>query len=188
MHVNEAEIKIPQGNGARDCRDRTPDWSAAQVTIPPRRLAERGDGQPAAERMLGRKHRIIRRRFGLSGGSSAACQAAVAAFPAAVPAFWRRYRFSGGSTACPAAPVRRLSGSTTTGQSRAPPACGRAGRSTGRISARSGALQTSGIGLNNLPDRQFGGGQIIGFASTSKKELDQRVQRQERIRPVVLRL
>ncbi len=62
-----------------------------------------------------------------------------------------------------------LSGSTTSGQSSGATGGVAAQGGAQGGSPQGGALQTSGIGLNNPTGQTFGGGQIIGFASTSKK-------------------
>ncbi len=67
VHVNEAEIKIPQGNGVQGLQGSNPGLVGGAGNNP---TAQAGGGPGGRanrrqQRILGRKHRIIRRKFWL---------------------------------------------------------------------------------------------------------------------------
>jgi type II secretory pathway pseudopilin PulG len=133
VHAGEAEIKVPQQNGA--VQGANPGLSGASPA-----------GQPSGAAGLNPSAGIAG-GSGFSGGSTGLSGGGTG--------------LSGGGTGLSGGGTG-LSGSTSTAPGQGSAATG------GAAPGGSGALQTSNIGLGNSGP-QVGGGQIIGFASTSKK-------------------
>jgi type II secretory pathway pseudopilin PulG len=159
VHVNEAEIKIPQGNGPQGLQGSNPGLVGGAGNNP---TAQAG-GAAGATGTTGGSSGFSGGSSGLSGGSSGLSGGSSGLSGGSSG-------LSGGGTGLSGGSGSALSGSTTSGQT--PGGTGgvnpQGGASQGG-SSQGGALQTSGIGLNSPTGQTFGGGQIIGVASTSKK-------------------
>lgn len=159
VHPNEAEIKIPQGNGPQGLQGSNPGLTGTTPGGQPAGTAglnSTGTGagttsgasgfSPGGSGLSGGSSGLSGGSSGLSGGSSGLSGGASTGLSG-----------SSGSTG--------LTGSSGTAQ-------GTSSGSPGGLATQGGsggAVQTTNIGLGNSGPTQVGGGQIIGFASTSKK-------------------
>jgi type II secretory pathway pseudopilin PulG len=161
VHVNEAEIKIPAGNGPQGLQGANPGLTggatpggqpAGTAGINP------GGGTTGSSGFSGGSSGISGGGTGLSGGGTGLSGGSSGLSGGGTG-------LSGGGTGLSGGSNTGLSGNSTT------PGQGSGSAQTGGVASPggSGSLQTSGIGLNNPVGQTFGGGQIIGFASTSKK-------------------
>ncbi|HET9791747.1 MAG TPA: hypothetical protein VFR08_10625 [Candidatus Angelobacter sp.] len=152
VHAGEAEIKVPQQNGAVQGANPGLTGGAASPA-----------GQPTGATGLNPNAAGVAGGSGFSGGSTGLSGGSTGLSGGSTGLSGGGTGLSGGSTGLSGGGTG-LSGSSTStapGQGSAP---------TGGAAPQggSGALQTSNIGLGNSGP-QVGGGQIIGFASTSKK-------------------
>ena len=179
VHVNEAEIKIPQGNGPQGLQGSNPGLvgggnnSGAQ----PGGTAGVNPGATGSSGFSGGSSGLSGGSSGLSGGSSGLSGGSSGLSGGSSGLSGGSSGLSGGSTLSGSG--TGLTGSTTGqnpgGTGGVTPQSGNTqggsslgGSQGGASQGGSGALQTSGIGLNTT-GQTFGGGGIIGFASTSKK-------------------
>ena len=181
VHVNEAEIKIPQGNGPQGLQGSNPGLVGGgnNSTAQPGGTAGVNPGAAGANGFSGGSSGLSGGSSGLSGGSSGLSGSSSGLSGGSSGLSGGSTGLSGGSTLSGSG--TGLTGSTTGqnpgGTGGVTPQSGNTqggsslgGSSQGGASqGGSGALQTSGIGLSNPTGQTFGGGQIIGFASTSKK-------------------
>jgi type II secretory pathway pseudopilin PulG len=154
VHVNEAEIKIPAGNGAQGLQGANPGLTGGTGT----------PGQPQGSAAVNPGGAASTGSSGFSGGSTGLSGGSTGLSGGSSG-------LSGGSTGLSGGSTGLSGGSTGLTGSTTGPGQGSGSAQTGGVAAPggSGALQTSGIGLNNPVGQTFGGGQIIGVASTSKK-------------------
>ncbi len=176
VHVNEAEIKIPQGNGVQGLQGSNPGLVGGAGNNPTAQTG--GAAGPAgttggSSGFSGGSSGLSGGSSGLSGGSSGLSGGSTGLSGGSTGLSGGSTGLSGGSTGLSGGSGTGLSGSTsgtTSGQSSgANGSVNPQGGSSQGGSSQGGALQTSGIGLNSNTGQTFGGGQIIGFASTSKK-------------------
>ncbi len=163
VHVNEAEIKIPQGNGPQGLQGANPGLVGGTGNNPTAQAGGAATGATGSSGFSGGSS-------GLSGGSSGLSGSSTGLSGGSTGLSGGSSGLSGGSTGLSGGSGTGLSASTTSGQtSGGAGGVNPQGGASQAGSSQGGALQTSGIGLNSPTGQTFGGGQIIGFASTSKK-------------------
>jgi hypothetical protein len=198
VHVNEAEIKLPQGNGPQGLQGANPGLVGGGGNNPvaqPGGTAGVNPGAAGGSGFSGGSSGFSGGSSGFSGGSSGLSGGSTGLSGSSTGLSGSSTGLSGGGTGLSGGGTglsgggTGLSGGSTlsgsgTGLSGSSASTGLSGSSSntgqsGNLSPQnapqagqqggSGALQTSGIGLSNPTGQTFGGGQIIGFASTSKK-------------------
>jgi type II secretory pathway pseudopilin PulG len=183
VHMNEAEIKIPQGTGVQGLQGSNPGLAggnnpggqpAGTAGLNPSSAgAAGGTGfSGGGTGLSGGGTGLSGGSTGLSGGSSGLSGGGTGLSGEGTGLSGGSTGLSGGSTGLSGGSTG-LSGSSTglSGGTQTAPGQGSGSAPTGGVAPQggSGALQTSNIGLGNSGPSQIGGGQIIGFASTSKK-------------------
>jgi type II secretory pathway pseudopilin PulG len=165
VHMNEAEIKIPQGTGVQGLQGSSPGLTGAN------------GGQPAGTAGLNPSSAGAAGGTGFSGGGTG-LSGGTGFSGGGTGLSGGGTGLSGGGTGLSGGGTglsgsgSSLSGSSTGLTGSTQNAAGQGSGSAQGGAAQqggSGALQTSNIGLGNSGPSQIGGGQIIGFASTSKK-------------------
>ncbi len=186
VHMNEAEIKLPQGNGVQGLQGSNPGLNGgANAGGQPTGTAgvntsgagaTSGSGfSSGGTGLSGGSTGLSGGSTGLSGGSTGLSGSSTGLSGGSTGLSGSSTGLSGGSTGLSGG-GGGLSGSTgLSGTAATAPGQGSGTNPTGGLGTQggasqggSGALQTSNIGLAT-PGQTFGGGQIIGFASTSKK-------------------
>jgi type II secretory pathway pseudopilin PulG len=177
VHMNEAEIKLPQGNGVQGLQGANPGLVGGNNP----------GGQPAANPATGTgaannsSSGFNNNSSGFSTGGSGLGSAGsgglsnsgggLSVGSTTLQGGSGGLSNSGGGLSVGSTTLQGSTTGSSPGSTQTATGQGSGSGSTGGTAQQggSGALQTTNIGLGNSGPSQIGGGQIIGFASTSKK-------------------